>query len=766
MLLNYAIPWKLFIFSFFTFCFKIHPVHLVPCSLVDVLTSWNSGFKAILQMRMEETVDHWNVSVEFNQSIVNLEAWKGSVTKLSTYNFIITNKCYNKMVYSSQCFQLPIIVRHKLHWKGNMSLMFNGVLTPQCSSNTCIEHSSTLSMKSTTSSEITTSIEAPIIKVLIEIIERINNIGTEIRKRGRSKEYSNNENILISSMDDLITYLDECLLENRDCLSKEIQALRNKLELNYNSIKSERSISSQFAEQFEEKLDNFDKIVGEVMEVNTVCPPRNLTMQSSYSTTKSIFTEDLSTPHYLTLLRRQRREGGIQNCVYEKHVDFQCQCGGEICSTGDSCSRGKCTKYCPIGYKLQNEIVAFTSLTNNPSSSNSLKALENAGNILEDFDNLFDEILTPTKSHCKGSTATRSLEDTINVVKRKTKGIEDVLEPSKPIQNQLDFQLVPIDSNGPMATVKEVEDNLETVKKLLHKCDFVKLDDGSIDGNGYDFNVTNKLCDECSFKIIRKEFIPKQKYNANVAEKCCFIMRSNSSTYVLTNHSLLNSFPENCTKGCIYTLYEELIYKNATQHCLDNIENYTCCSYETGAFCKIYGEETKNNARRNQTCSNICKEIADCSQCPMEKNSSRKEPKYPCSWCDDFQLVLANNLTTETERVRRSALVSCQCVPLIAEQIDQSAISFPSALPKQPFIEAYIDEASPSRNKRTNQRSCYFWNLWRYTCQEAYNYPTYFTSKNWYKVTNKKKTWFNHRCCSTFQPYCNDKFKPYSCPSN
>ena len=48
-------------------------VQASPCSWVEVVNSWSSGYKAVARLQVEDTVGHWHVAVQFSESVIDFE---------------------------------------------------------------------------------------------------------------------------------------------------------------------------------------------------------------------------------------------------------------------------------------------------------------------------------------------------------------------------------------------------------------------------------------------------------------------------------------------------------------------------------------------------------------------------------------------------------------------------------------------------------------------------------------------------------------------
>ena len=59
----------------FLLMFLVLPAHVLTdqCSYVEVTRQWSTGYKALLQIKMDEAVTGWTVGVEFSGGIISFE---------------------------------------------------------------------------------------------------------------------------------------------------------------------------------------------------------------------------------------------------------------------------------------------------------------------------------------------------------------------------------------------------------------------------------------------------------------------------------------------------------------------------------------------------------------------------------------------------------------------------------------------------------------------------------------------------------------------
>ncbi|XP_023337576.1 uncharacterized protein LOC111708430 [Eurytemora carolleeae] len=102
------------------------------CYWENVLNSWSSGKRSLISIPVPENMDSWNITLEFDGTDLELQAWKGDVSQISDNTFSITNNCYNGRLYACQCLEISYLVRHKYGVELGFNLTFNSVLFSTC----------------------------------------------------------------------------------------------------------------------------------------------------------------------------------------------------------------------------------------------------------------------------------------------------------------------------------------------------------------------------------------------------------------------------------------------------------------------------------------------------------------------------------------------------------------------------------------------------------------------------------------------------------
>lgn len=96
---------------FFFFLLFVASSYGEKCYELNLTHFWSKGYTGLINLQTDQLTTSWNLSITFSDGIESFKTWKGDIIEDgNSYN--ITNKCYNGILYTSQCLAIDYIVRH------------------------------------------------------------------------------------------------------------------------------------------------------------------------------------------------------------------------------------------------------------------------------------------------------------------------------------------------------------------------------------------------------------------------------------------------------------------------------------------------------------------------------------------------------------------------------------------------------------------------------------------------------------------------------